>query len=68
MKRLSTAIFALLCALVVAFAQEPTKEFSPEVHPDGSVYIITESAAAPYAVQSKNPIDYVIKWDINNMK
>ena len=38
------------------------------VHPDGSVYIITESAAAPYAVQRKNPIDYVIKWDINNMK
>lgn len=38
------------------------------VYPDGSVYIITESAAAPYAVQSKNPIDYVIKWDINNMK
>lgn len=37
MKRLSTAIFALLCALVVAFAQEPTKVFSPEVHPDGSV-------------------------------
>lgn len=38
------------------------------VHPDGNVYIITESAAAPYAKQSKNPIDYVIKWDINSMK
>ena len=38
------------------------------VHPDGSVYIITESAAAAYVDQSKNPIDYVIRWDINNMK
>lgn len=38
------------------------------VHPDGSVYIITESAAAPYVQQSKNPIDYVIKWNINAMK
>ena len=38
------------------------------VHPDGSVYIITESAAAPYVQQSKNPIDYVIRWDIGAMK
>ncbi len=38
------------------------------VHPDGNVYIITESAAAPYAIQSKNPIDSVMKWDINSMK
>ena len=35
---------------------------------DGSVYIITESAAAPYAKQSKNPIDNVIKWNIDGMK
>ena len=38
------------------------------VYPDDTVYIITESAAAPYAIQSKNPIDNVIKWDINSMK
>ena len=38
------------------------------VHPDGNVYIITESAASPYAIQSKNPIDSVMKWDINSMK
>lgn len=38
------------------------------LYPDGSVYIITESAAAPYAKQSKNPIDNVIKWNIDGMK
>lgn len=38
------------------------------VYPDGSVYIITESAAAPYANQSKNPIDNVLKWNIDGMK
>lgn len=38
------------------------------VYPDGSVYIITESAASAYVNQSKNPIDNVLKWDINAMK
>lgn len=37
------------------------------LYKDGSVYIITESAAAPYINQSKNPIDNVLKWDINAM-
>lgn len=51
-------------------AQYRVPTFLEEIttHSDGSVYIITESAAAPYAVQSKNPIDYVIKWDIGAMK
>ncbi len=52
----------------IAQYRVPTYLEEITVYPDGSVYIITESAAAPYAVQSKNPIDYVIKWDINNMK
>ena len=34
---------------------------------DGSVYIITESAASAYIKQSKNPIDNVLKWDIDAM-
>ena len=37
------------------------------LYKDGSVYIITESAAAPYINQSKNPIDNVLKWDIDAM-
>lgn len=37
------------------------------VYKDGTVYIITESAAAPYINQSKNPIDNVLKWDIDAM-
>ena len=37
MQRLTLSLLALLCALTVSFAQEPTKLFSPEVHPDGSV-------------------------------
>lgn len=37
------------------------------LYKDGTVYIITESAAAPYINQSKNPIDNVLKWDINAM-
>ncbi len=51
-------------------AQYRVPTFLEEVtlYPDGSVYIITESAAAPYVKQSKNPIDYVIKWDINAMQ
>ena len=52
----------------IAQYRVPTYLEEITVHPDGSVYVITESAAAPYAQQSKNPIDYVIKWDINAMK
>lgn len=37
------------------------------LYKDGTVYIITESAAAPYINQSKNPIDNVLKWDIEGM-
>lgn len=52
----------------IAQYRVPTYLEEITVYPDGTVYIITESAAAPYVQQSKNPIDYVIKWDINNMK
>ena len=52
----------------IAQYRVPTYLEEVTVYPDGSVYIITESAAAPYVKQSKNPIDTVIKWDINNMK
>ena len=37
------------------------------LYKDGSVYIITESAASAYIKQSKNPIDNVLKWDIDAM-
>ena len=37
------------------------------LYKDGSVYIITESAASAYMKQSKNPIDNVLKWDIDAM-
>lgn len=37
------------------------------LYKDGSVYIITESAASAYIKESKNPIDNVIKWDIEAM-
>ena len=37
------------------------------LYKDGSVYIITESAASAYIKQSKNPIDNVLKWDIEAM-
>ena len=37
------------------------------LYKDGSVYIITESAASAYIKESKNPIDNVIKWDIDAM-
>ncbi len=46
----------------------PTYLEEVTLYPDGSVYIITESAAAPYAHQSKNPTDNVFKWDIDAMK
>ncbi len=52
----------------IAQYRVPTYLEEITVYPDGNVYIITESAAAPYAIQSRNPIDYVIKWDINSMK
>lgn len=52
----------------IAQYRVPTYLEEITVYPDGSVYIITESAAAPYAMQSKNPIDYVIKWDIDDMR
>lgn len=58
------------CALEDRIAQYRVPTYLEEVtlYPDGSVYIITESASAPYIKQSKNPIDNVIKWDINSMK
>lgn len=34
---------------------------------DGDVYLISESAADPYRKSTKNPIDFVMKWNINNM-
>ena len=37
------------------------------LYKDGTVYIITESAASAYIKQSKNPIDNVLKWDIDAM-
>lgn len=46
----------------------PTYLEEVTLYPDGSVYIITESAAAPYAKLSKNPIDNVLKWNIDGMK
>ena len=52
----------------IAQYRVPTFLEESTIYPDGSIYIITESAAAPYVKQSKNPIDTVIKWDINNMK
>ncbi len=52
----------------IAQYRVPTYLEEITLYPDGSVYIITESAAAPYVKQSKNPIDYVIKWDINAMQ
>lgn len=57
------------CELKDRIAQYRVPTYLEEItlYPDGSVYIITESASAPYALQSKNPIDNVIKWDINSM-
>ncbi|MBQ7296174.1 MAG: hypothetical protein IJW86_08305 [Clostridia bacterium] len=46
----------------------PTYLEEVTLYPDGSVYIITESAAAPYVNQSKNPTDNVFKWNIDGMK
>ena len=37
------------------------------LYKDGTVYIITESAAGEYIKQSKNPIDNVIRWYIDAM-
>ncbi len=58
------------CELKDRIAQYRVPTYLEEItlYPDGSVYIITESASAPYAVQSKNPIDNVFKWDINGMR
>ena len=58
------------CELQDRIAQYRVPTYLEEItlYPDGSVYIITESASAPYILQSKNPIDNVIKWDINSMK
>lgn len=52
----------------IAQYRVPTYLEEITVYSDGSVYIITESAAAPYVVQSKNPIDSVLKWNIDGMK
>lgn len=46
----------------------PTYLEEVTLYPDGSVYIINESAAAPYVNQSKNPTDNVFKWNIDAMK
>lgn len=45
----------------------PTYLEEVTLYKDGSVYIITESAASAYIKQSKNPIDNVLKWDIDAM-
>ena len=52
----------------IAQYRVPTYLEEITVYPDGSVYIITESAAAPYVVKSKKPIDSVLKWNIDSMK
>lgn len=49
------------CYRVPTFLEEIT------LYKDGTVYIITESAAALYIKESKNPIDNVLKWDIEAM-
>lgn len=52
----------------IAQYRVPTYLEEITVYPDGTVYIITESAAWCYAEASLNPIDNVIKWDIKSMK
>ncbi|MCM1544121.1 MAG: hypothetical protein NC110_02375 [Ruminococcus sp.] len=34
------------------------------LYPDGSVYILSESAASAYRERTKNPIDFAMKWNI----
>ncbi len=46
----------------------PTYLEEVTLYPDGTVYLITESAASAYVHQSKNPVDNVFKWDIDSMK
>lgn len=57
------------CDIYEKVAEYRVPTFLEEItlYKDGTVYIITESAAAPYIKESKNPIDNVIKWDINAM-
>lgn len=51
----------------IAQYRAPTYIEEVTVYPDGTVYTITESAAWCFAEASINPIDTVIKWDINAM-
>ena len=52
----------------IAQYRVPTYLEEITVYHDGTVYIITESAAWCYAKASLNPIDNVIEWDIKSMK
>lgn len=51
----------------IAQYRAPTFIEEITVYPDGTVYTLTESAAWCFAKASRNPIDYVIKWDISAM-
>lgn len=57
------------CDIFVKTGSYRVPTFLEEItlYKDGSVYIITESAASAYIKESKNPIDNVIKWDIEAM-
>lgn len=52
----------------VASYRAPTFIEESTIYPDGTIYTLTESAAWCFAKASKNPIDHVIKWDINAMQ
>ena len=52
----------------VAQYRAPTYIEESTIHPDGTIYTLTESAAWCYVDESKNPIDNVIKWNITGMK
>ena len=52
----------------IAQYRAPTFIEESTIYPDGTIYTLTESAAWCFAQASKNPIDYVIRWDINSMK
>ena len=58
------------CQLKDRIAQYRAPTFIEEstIYPDGTIYTITESAAWCFASASKNPIDNVIKWDIQAMQ
>ncbi len=60
-------LYLLMICDRVSFVKAPTYLEEVTLFEDGSVYLMTESAAAPYIGKSKNPIDNVIKFDINEI-